>query len=224
MKFFKKNKYDFDTMNQYDLVKRTKRENFRYLNETKALFGQTVLLGDSITEIFNWYELFYNFSKNSGQAVYNRGISGDTTNRMLERLYDNALNIKPKNLVILIGTNDIGNGAPIEFPLGNIEKAIIKTIDVCPDTNIVLEAVYPVNKTMSADAFGMVGQRKNEVIRHLNLELKKVAEKYECAWLDLTDKLSDCNGNLKADYCYDGLHLNAQGFTVVAESIIPMLK
>ena len=220
MKLFKKQPENYNSMNRYDLVKRTKRENFRYLNETKVLPRQTVLFGDSITEIFNWYELFYDFSKASGQAVYNRGISGDTTNRLLERLYDNALNINPKNLVILIGTNDIGNGAPIEFPLCNIEKVIAETNKICPDTNIILEAVYPVNKKMGA----AVGRRNNETIQQLNTELKKVAEKSGCLWLDLTDKLSDSKGNLNAEYCYDGLHLNAKGFAVVAENIIPLLK
>ncbi|MCH5190767.1 MAG: hypothetical protein J1F23_01240 [Oscillospiraceae bacterium] len=224
MKLFKERTQNFDNMNQYDLVKRTKRENFRYLNETKALPDQTVLFGDSITEIFNWYELFYDFSKASGQAVYNRGISGDTTNRLLERLYDNALNITPKNLVILIGTNDLGNGAPIEYPLGNIEKLIMEINKTCPNTNIILEAVYPVNKKMNTTALGMVGRRSNETIKELNFELKKIADKYRCIWLDLTDKLADSKGNLNSLYCYDGLHLNAKGFTVVAENIIPLLK
>ncbi len=87
-----------------------------------ARHGQTVLFGDSITEIFNSYKLFYAFSQTTGQAVYNRGISGDTSDRLLERLECNALNINPKNLVILIGTNDIGIGLPPEYTLNNIKK------------------------------------------------------------------------------------------------------
>ena len=85
----------------------TKKCNYTMLNKKYALKNQTVLLGDSITDFFNYYELFYDFCKSSGQAVYNRGISGDTTDRLLERLYDNVLSIEPKNIVLLIGTNDI---------------------------------------------------------------------------------------------------------------------
>ena len=96
---------DIQKKTAYDLVKQTKKENYLFLNENYAHHGQTVLFGDSITEIFNSYELFYTFSKVTGQAVYNRGISGDTSDRLLERLKCNALNITPKNLVILIGTN-----------------------------------------------------------------------------------------------------------------------
>ena len=47
----------------YDHVKRTKKENFSFLNEKYAQQGQTVLFGDSITETFNSYELFYAFSQ-----------------------------------------------------------------------------------------------------------------------------------------------------------------
>ena len=96
------------------------------MNEKYARHGQTVLFGDSITEIFNSYKLFYAFSQTTGQAVYNRGISGDTSDRLLERLECNALNISPKNLVILIGTNDIGIGVPTEYTLKNIRVHLEK--------------------------------------------------------------------------------------------------
>ncbi len=221
---FKKSKDNYSKRTKYDLVKQTKRENFRFLNENFALKNQTVLIGDSITEIFNWYELFYAFSKQSGQAIYNRGISGDTSDRLLERLYDNALNISPKNLVILIGTNDIGNVVPTDVTIDNIDKILAETKAHCPDANIILEAVYPVNKNMSAAAAAMVGVRKNEAIRNINQKISKLAEKHGCIWLDLTDKLSADNGNLNSKYCYDGLHLNVHGFKVVADSVIPLLK
>lgn len=84
--FFRKEK-DYQKKTRYDLVKKTKAENFKYLNENFSLKGQTVLIGDSITEIFNYYELFYSFCQKTGQAVYNRGISGDTSDRLLERLF-----------------------------------------------------------------------------------------------------------------------------------------
>ena len=120
----------------YDHVKQTKKENFRFLNEKYAQQGQTVLFGDSITEIFNSYELFYAFSLTTGQAVYNRGISGDTSDRLLERLECNALNINPKNLVILIGTNDIGIGVPTEYTLKNIKEILQRTQTLCSNTAV----------------------------------------------------------------------------------------
>ena len=127
---------NFQKKTAYDYVQQTKKENFIFLNEKYARQEQTVLFGDSITEIFNSYELFYAFSQTTGQAVYNRGISGDTSDRLLERLECNALNINPKNLVILIGTNDIGIGVPTEYTLNNIKEILQRTQKLCPNTAV----------------------------------------------------------------------------------------
>ena len=197
---------DIQKKTAYDLVKQTKKENYLFLNENYALHGQTVLFGDSITEIFN------------------SGISGDTSDRLLERLKCNALNITPKNLVILIGTNDIGKDIPPEYTLKNIQDILAITHEVCPNTNVILQAIYPVNSRMSLTARQMVGKRSNKKILALNEELHNIAVENKEHWLDLTKYLSDKKGRLAKEYCYDGLHLNAQGFKVVAEKIIPLLK
>lgn len=217
--FFKK-QVNYDLITQYSKEMTTKRENYSLLNKEFALSNQTVLLGDSITDFFNYYELFYDFAKSSGQAVYNRGISGDTTNRLLERLNENVLCIKPKNLVLLIGTNDIGRGFPLKMTLENLDAIINATKEACPDINFVLQAVYPINRPMR-DAFE---KRSNEKILAMNKELIKLSEKYGCVWLDLTDELSDETGNLKKEFTYDGLHLNAKAYKIVAKNIIPLLK
>ena len=127
---------NFQKKTAYDYVQQTKKENFRFLNEKYAQQGQTVLFGDSITEIFNSYELFYAFSQTTGQAVYNRGISGDTSDRLLKRLKCNALNISPKNLVILIGTNNIGIGVPTEYTLKKIKEILQRTQTLCSNTAV----------------------------------------------------------------------------------------
>ncbi len=74
----------------YDIVKKTKMENFELLNKS-AKENQVVFIGDSIIELFPTYELFADKDK----IVYNRGISGDTSDRMLERMDKNCLNINP---------------------------------------------------------------------------------------------------------------------------------
>lgn len=214
----------FEAKTKYNTQKNTKKANYKFLNETLALHGQTVLAGDSITEIFNSYELFYEWSKNNNCAVYNRGISGDTSDRLAERFYDNVLNISPRNIVLLIGTNDIGLGGNIENIAENIRNILEQIRRQSADTNVILEAVYPVNKTLSAEARAMVGIRSNDKIMKLNSLLKPLAEEFSCAWLDLTALLSDENGNLHKNYCYDGLHLNANGFRTASEQIIPLLK
>ena len=217
---FLKNKTDYSKITEYSNEMATKKSNYTLLNQKYALKNQTVLLGDSITDFFNYYELFYDFCKTSGQAVYNRGISGDTTDRLLERLYDNVLAIKPKNLVLLIGTNDIGRGLPLSMTLENVEKIITETKEACPDVNFIIEAVYPINENIR-DKFE---KRSNKKINVMNGEFIKLCEKHNCVWLDFTDKLKDSDGNLKEELTYDGLHINVQAYEIIAQNVIPLLK
>lgn len=217
---FGKRKTDYSALTQYDREKTTKRENYRTLNEEYALHSQTILLGDSITDFFNWYELFYDFSKSTGQAVYNRGISGDTTDRLLERLHENVLNISPKNVVLLIGTNDIGRGLPLEMSVRNVDLILKEIKEACPDANVIFQAVYPINKPMRFRS----EKRSNEKIDLMNKEFIKLSEKYNCCWLDITDKLKDTDGNLKKEFTYDGLHINVKAYKIIAENIIDLLK
>ncbi len=211
---------NYSKLTKYNQEMTSKRNNYSLLNKKYAISNQTVLLGDSITDFFNWYELFYDYSKATGKAVYNRGISGDTTDRLLERLQENVLDIKPKNIVLLIGTNDIGRGLPLELSLEKVVKIIKSTKAQCPDVNFIIEAVYPVNEKMR-DRFE---KRSNSKIDEMNKEYIKLCQKLGCVWLDFTDELKDKDGNLKSEYTYDGLHINAQAYEIVASNVIPLLK
>ncbi len=199
----------------YNNEKNNKKSNFTFLNAKYCKAGQTVLIGDSITELYNHTELFEKYRKKSGLEVYNRGISGDTSDRLLERLWDNALNIRPKNMVLLIGTNDLGVGTDIYFPLDNIGKIIDETKAVCPDINFILLGVYPVGDKC--------GNRKNSDILRLNAKLCRLAKMKNVKFLDLTKKLSDKDGKLNNELTYDGLHLNVYGFEIVTENLLPLL-
>ena len=218
--FFKNKSRNYSQCTEYSPKMMTKRNNYTFLNQKYSVENQTVLLGDSITDHFNCYELFYDFSKVSGQAVYNRGISGDTTDRLLERLYDNVLSIKPRNLVILIGTNDMNRNVPHSATIENMESIIRETKKACPDVNLIIEAVYPINEKMRHRS----DKRSNKKIGNINNEYSRLCEKYDCVWLDFTNQLKDDKGNLKSEYTYDGLHINAYAYEVVARNIIPLLK
>lgn len=218
--FFKNKSRNYSQCTEYNPEMMTKRNNYTFLNQKYSVENQTVLLGDSITDFFNWYELFYDFSKVSGQAVYNRGISGDTTDRLLERLYDNVLSIKPRNLVILIGTNDMNRNVPHSATIENMESIIRETKKACPDVNLIIEAVYPINEKMRHRS----DKRSNKKIGNINNEYSRLCEKYDCVWLDFTNQLRDDKGNLKSEYTFDGLHINAQAYEVVARNVIPLLK
>lgn len=204
---------------EYDAYKRSRAEGFELLNKNYCQKGATVLVGDSITEGYAHTELFAEYTAKTGIPVYNRGISGDTSDRLLERLEKTVLNIKPKNMVLLIGTNDLHAGADIDFITENVEKIIEQSKKRCKNINIILESVYPINPTINKQ-----GRRKNSDILLLNKKLKAVAEKQKTEFVDLTDKLADKNGLFNADYTYDGLHANAKAYEIITNSVLPLLK
>lgn len=85
----------------------------------------------------------------SGLKVYNRGISGDTADRLLERLDDNLINIKPSVVVLLIGINDISHKyVDMDYILTNTRAIIDKIAKALPQTKIIVQNVYPINEQM----------------------------------------------------------------------------
>lgn len=202
----------------YGVQKMTKRQNYAYLNLNFCRRGQTVLAGDSITEIYNHTEFLEPYREKTGLEVYNRGISGDTSDRLLERWEDNVLNLKPKNIVLLIGTNDSAKGAAPEFIAENVRKIIELTKNECPSARLILEGVYPINGKIR-----FWPGRSNRKIREINSDLKSAAKKEKITFLDLTADLSDSGGRLNPEFTYDGLHLNAKGFEKVTERLLEIL-
>ncbi len=205
----------FRKLSQYNAEKQNKKDNFTYLNENYCKAGQTVLLGDSITELFNDREMFKEYTANTGLEVYNRGISGDTTDRLIERLEQNVINIQPKNVVLLIGTNDFGIGADIEYVYNNIETIIDTLLSKCMGVNIVLEGVMPVGKQTQTKK-----GRNNAKYLKLNKMLKTLAQSKAIKFFDITDKLADKDGYFDPKYTYDGLHPNVHGFEITKEEIL----
>lgn len=201
---------------EYDAHKNRMCNWFTYHCNTRAKEGQIVFFGDSITEFLNVSDWYGEYSLKSGLELYNRGIGGDTTLGLYKRAKENVLCIKPKAVVILIGTNDLGMGFDTEFLKGNMENILKLFKKECPDCKVILEAIYPVIN-------GKAGKRKNSDILEANVKYKALAEKYGAEYIDLTDKLADENGNLKADCTYDGLHLSAKGYEVTTREIVKLL-
>lgn len=203
----------------YDAYKASRAAGFELMNKNYCEKGATILAGDSITEGFSFMELFAEYMALTSTPVYNRGISGDTSDRLLERLEKTVLCIKPKNLVLLIGTNDLGVGADPAFTVSNVEKIVEQSKKRCKDINIIIEGVYPINPTVNKQ-----GKRNNKAIAEINRGLAELAKKHKVQFLDLTNSLSDESGLLKREFTYDGLHATAAAYEVIAKAVIPLLK
>jgi lysophospholipase L1-like esterase len=122
-----------------------------------------VFLGDSITQGFG--DDFKNAFP--GAKLANRGISGDTTRGMLLRLADDVLALEPAGVVMLMGTNDLEEGAEPGEIVANV-KAIIAAIEAKnPRTPIVLCKVFPsaAEKKRPAEAIKRVNALLGEAVR-----------------------------------------------------------
>jgi lysophospholipase L1-like esterase len=181
-------------------------DHFRALPDTP---GEIIFLGDSITDGCNWSELF------SRIQIKNRGISGDTTQGVLDRL-DEVLSSRPAKIFLMIGINDLGRGLSETAILANI-KSLLKDIrQKSPETEVFIQSVLPVN-----DRFSVFPSYMDKTARVLSVNkvLRRMAEDYGFRYIDLFSALSDGNNRLSDKYTNDGLHLNGAGYACWKKTI-----
>lgn len=196
-------------MNDFGEVARYREANAR-LGPPAGGENRVVFMGDSITDSWNLAKYF------ADKPYVNRGISGQTTPQMLIRLREDVINLRPKVVVILAGTNDIaGNTGPMT--LGEIEANYASMADLARahGIRVVLSSVTPVNGyTEKAQQFFPL--RSPQKILELNRWLKDYAVRNGAVYLDYFDAMVDDRGLLKRELSEDGLHPNDNGYKVMA--------
>lgn len=172
---------------------------------------RAVFFGDSITDIWKLADSF------PGKSYINRGIGGQTTPQMLVRFRQDVIDLHPKVVVILAGTNDIaGNTGPMRLEDIEADYASFAELAQANNIRVVFSSVLPVHNytERSKDFFA---QRSPEKIIALNKWLKTyVAAHANCIYLDYFSAMVDEKGLLKKDLADDGLHPNAAGFKIMA--------
>jgi len=188
------------------------REANAALNPPKPGEDRVVFFGDSITDIWHLEEYF------PGKPYINRGIGGQTTPQMLVRFRQDVIDLQPKVVMILAGTNDIaGNTGPMR--LEDIESDYASLADLARVNHIkvIYSSVLPVHNytEKSKDFFA---QRSPEKILALNKWLKAYCaiQSSGCAYLDYFSAMVDDKGLMKKDLADDGLHPNAAGYKIMA--------
>ncbi|MDY7395450.1 SGNH/GDSL hydrolase family protein [Aureibaculum sp. 2210JD6-5] len=169
---------------------------------------RVVFMGNSITE--GWLRLDSSFFSNKNYI--NRGISGQTTPQMLLRFRADVINLKPKAVVILAGTNDIaGNTGPMSFEM--IMDNIISMTELAKSNNIkvVLSSVLP-----AYDYPWRKGLKPNEKIPALNKLIKTYADENDVVYLDYFSPMVDDKNGLQEKFTYDGVHPNKEGYQFMA--------
>lgn len=200
-----------------------KAENYAEL-AAYAPKNATVFFGDSITELCNIEDIYAQYSEQTGVPVCNRGISGECTASILARIEESVISIQPRNLVMLMGVNDLNQGVSQEQITENIRQMIVLLKEKSPQTHLVLQAVYPTDTDRKSfyEQFALQG-RDNKAIRSLNEKLAAMAKAENIVFLDVTPQLADTKGFLKKEYTFDGLHPNSKGYLAIRSYIIEQL-
>lgn len=176
---------------------------------------RVVFMGDSITDGWDSPNMGGFFP---GKPYINRGISGQTTPQMLIRFRPDVIDLKPKVVVILAGTNDLaGNTGP--STLEAIEGNLISMAELARANGIrvVLSSVMPVSDYELRDGKPIVQtvRRAPDKIIALNNWIKNYAAKNKLIYLDYFSAMVDAKGFLKDELSNDGLHPNADGYKVM---------
>ncbi len=172
--------------------------------------NRVVFFGDSITDSWKLDDSF------PGKQYINRGIGGQTTPQMLVRYRQDVVDLQPKVVVILAGTNDIaGNTGPMRNEDIEANFASFAELARVHNIRVVYSSILPVhNYTDRAKDF--FAQRPQARILALNEWLKDYCAKNKIVYLDYFSALVDDKGMLKKDLADDGLHPNTAGFKVMA--------
>ena len=204
----------FSTLFMGVLAQENKQNFHNYFYDQRLSFfeamptgkNEIIMLGNSITNCANWDELFPN------KHIKNRGISGDITLGVLDRM-DEIVKRKPKKIFILIGINDISLNIDKSIILTNYQGIISKIKKGSPKTTVYIQSILPTN-----DAFDTFKkhQGKMDIIKEVNLGLEKLAKDNNVVFLNIFPEFLDDEGKMNKQYTNDGLHLLGKGYVLWA--------
>jgi len=194
-------------MNEPDLIPMNeipyyvdKVSQFKNLTNTDT---EIIFLGDSITDYCEWSELF------SNHKIKNRGISGDRTDGILNRL-EEILQSQPQKIFLMVGINDLFQGREIDKIFTNYKTIVEKIQDNLPDTKLFIQSVLPINNpTLQEKLFSSFDNTK---IIKLNVKLQNLAKELSLPYIDLFAAFADSNKELDEKYTTDGVHLNGEAY------------
>ena len=186
---------------------------YRELNQVSVLEPDIIFIGDSIVEYYPLQELF-----GDAMTIVNRGIRGYQTRLLLENLDAHLYGDAVDQIVLLIGTNDIGKDVSMNETLDNLERVIQSIAREYPLSQIKLLSILPVNEGEKYKQTVYI--RTNEKIREWNQAYEALASAYvQVDFVSIYDSLTDTEGQLQSAYTTDGLHLSVAGYQALSEAL-----
>lgn len=196
----------------------------KYKNNNEELIkvpdeNRVVFMGNSITENWSLYSKDF-FIDN---PFINRGIGGQTSPQMLIRFRSDVVNLKPKSVVIMAGTNDIaGNTGPISIE--NTAENIFSMAEIAIANNI---KVFICSTLPAIDFPWSPGLEPAQKIIKLNSILKSYCSKNDATYVDYYYSMSDSKGGLKVpEYTAENdlVHPNVAGYKEMERIILSSLE
>jgi len=185
----------------------------RYREANKALppvaqgEDRVVFYGDSITD--GWTRNGGTFFP--GKPYVNRGISGQTTAQMGVRFRQDVVNLRPRAVVILAGTNDVaGNTGPMTPEMTEDDFKSMVDLAKANGIVVVVSSILP-----AADFPWHKGLTPAPKIAALNSWLKGYCVNHSLTYLDYYSEMADENGGMKPGISSDGVHPNAKGYAIM---------
>lgn len=186
---------------------------YRELNQVSVIEPDIIFIGDSIVEYYPLQELF-----GTAKTIVNRGIRGYQTGLLRDNLDAHLYGDAVDQIVLLIGTNDIGKDIPMNEALYNLERVIQSIAREYPLSQIKLLSILPVNE--GEEYKQTVYIRTNEKIREWNQAYEALASAYvQVAFVPVYDSLTDSEGQLQSVYTTDGLHLSVTGYQSLSDAL-----
>ena len=198
----------------YNTVNAQDWANLNYYRKANTLLenpadneDRIVFMGNSITEF--WKTIHPDFFL--GKSYINRGIGGQTTSQMLLRFRADVINLHPKVVVFLGGTNDIA-GNTGDVTLDMIEDNIFSMIELAKanDITVVLCSVLPV-----FDYPWSPGKEPAQKIIELNKALRFYAETHDITFVEFHTPMKDERNGLRLELGEDGVHPNVSGYLIM---------
>lgn len=173
-----------------------------------------LFVGNSITDGGEWCELFQN------PNVKNRGISGDTTQGVYDRL-DALLKGTPAQIFLLIGINNVPRGESADSIAAGIRRIVQRIRQESPATEVLVQSVLPVTPQ-----YGKFDGHTShwQLVPEINRRVRRLAQEEKVTYIDLFSHFADAEGKMKPEYTNDGLHLKGNGYLLWKEVVQPFLK
>ncbi len=193
----------------------------QFLERAKQGDIDLLFLGDSITAQWNSRDKEGQGPRQVWDRYYgprhaaNFGIGGDRTQHVLWRLENGEIDgIKPRVVVLMIGTNNLGANTQAEIADG-ITLIVKKLRAKLPDTRILLLGVFPRGEKPAP---------VRDRIKDINERISKLDDGSTVRYLDIGARFLNEDGTISPEIMPDFLHLKRKGYSLWADAIEPTLR